>query len=166
VKRPHLTTERLRALLEYDPATGLFTWRETRNLRVRAGDLAGRTVTEEGHRAICIDYQTHTAGRLAWQWMTGKPPVQRVEHVNGDASDARWTNLRDVGRPGLAIRQGVHSQGFTDRGAGRRRFRARVYCDGCSRWVGGFETPAEARAAYWFAKAFIAAADQVVQITP
>jgi hypothetical protein len=161
-----LTTERLRELLHYDPSTGLFTWRVARSWMVKAGDVAGRKVTKEGHVAICIDYQTYTAGRLAWQWTTGTAPRHHVEHMNGVPSDSRWDNLRDIRRPGTAIRQGVHSQGFTDRGAGRRRFRARVYCDGRSRWVGGFLTRAEAREAYWFAKAFIAAASQESHFAP
>ncbi len=150
-----LTTERLRALLHYDPVSGVFTWREARSWMVKAGDVAGRKVTPEEHVAICIDYVTYTAGRLAWQWMMGKVPAHHIEHQNGKAGDASWSNLRLEPRPGIAIRQGSNAKGYTDRKSRRKRFRVRVWSDGGWKGVGGFETRAAARDAYWFAKALI-----------
>jgi len=44
-KRRRLTVERLHELLDYDPATGVFTWLEQRG-RVKAGDVAG-TITDD-----------------------------------------------------------------------------------------------------------------------
>jgi hypothetical protein len=153
-----LTTKRLRELLNYDPLTGAFTWRVQRNWMIHAGHPAGRVVTREGHVAICIDYVTYTAGRLAWQWMTGVAPTHQVEHKNGDAGDSRWRNLRDIGRPGHAIREGLHFQGYALKaGRRRKRFAVRVYCDGRTNWVGSFETATSARLAYWFAKALLEA---------
>jgi len=34
---------------------------------------------------------------LAWRLMTGLWPAERIEHVNGDRADNRWSNLREKG---------------------------------------------------------------------
>ena len=89
-----LTADRLRGLVLYDAATGLFTWRGGPR-GVRAGGSAG-TSTRTGYVAITIDGKHHQAHRLAWLYAHGQWPTAEIDHINGVRSDNRLCNLRDV----------------------------------------------------------------------
>jgi hypothetical protein len=91
--RDRIDAERLRALLAYDPATGVFRWRVHRGNRIRAGAIAG-TRDGRGRLRICLDRRTLHAHRLAWLWMTGHWPTQ-IDHINRNPSDNSWANLRE-----------------------------------------------------------------------
>lgn len=88
---------RLRELLKYDPATGVFTWRERRGPRV-AGAQAGSVKNAKGYRYIRLDGALHFEHRLAWLYETGEWPAEEIDHINGDASDNRIENLREATR--------------------------------------------------------------------
>jgi hypothetical protein len=92
-RRTQLTQERLKAVLHYDSASGLFTWRTVLSNRVRAGQVAGG-LNGDGYRLIMIDSVHYVASRLAWLWMTGHMPHHEVKHADGDPTNDRWENLR------------------------------------------------------------------------
>jgi hypothetical protein len=50
-----LTQTELQGLLDYDPATGIFTWKETRNQHAKAGDIAGGFQDESGYLRLKIN---------------------------------------------------------------------------------------------------------------
>jgi hypothetical protein len=54
----------MRALLAYDPDTGIFTWRVRMNARAHAGSLAGRN-GPHAFWVIRFDGQIYMAHRLA-----------------------------------------------------------------------------------------------------
>lgn len=87
----------LRALFHYDPDSGEFTRvitagkRRTRSGRVGSADLYGYKTTRIGGKS----YKLH---RLAWLYMTGEWPKGDIDHINGQRSDNRFANLRDVTR--------------------------------------------------------------------
>ena len=83
---------RLKQLLEYEPTTGLFRWREHRG-NVAAGQIAGCD-DANGYRTIRIDKRIYLAHRLAWLYINGQFPSAYIDHVNGDPSDNRIANLR------------------------------------------------------------------------
>lgn len=95
---PPLKHERLLELLNYDPLTGIFTWRSNRyageyhtKLNVSAGDVAGNLTS--GYVQIRIDRKLYGAHQLAWFYMTADwPPM--VDHKNTDGLDNRFINLR------------------------------------------------------------------------
>lgn len=87
-----ITVDRLRELLSYDPATGVFTWRVNRRGPARIGSVAG-TKTRFGMN-ICIDCGMYRACRLAWLYMTGEWPIANVIPLDGDCYNLRWSNLR------------------------------------------------------------------------
>ncbi|TWA89542.1 HNH endonuclease [Bradyrhizobium stylosanthis] len=76
-------------LLRYEPATGLFFWRETRG-GVRAGAVAGSF--RRGYIRIRLNGVLYGAHRLAWL-LTHNCWVY-IDHINGDPQDNRIENLR------------------------------------------------------------------------
>lgn len=90
-----ITYKRLREVLDYDPKTGVFTWRIARQ-RIRKGAKAGSLT--KFYIQIKIDYKLYYAHRLAHLYMTGLWPIDEVDHRNGKKTDNRWSNLRESTR--------------------------------------------------------------------
>src|SRR5215469_9402182 len=87
----HPTADRLRSLLDYNPATGNFIWkvkRKSGNPGQRAGSFM-----RNGYYSIGIDGRRFLAHRLAWIWFYGYAP-EYLDHINGDLADNRIRNLR------------------------------------------------------------------------
>lgn len=111
-KRELPSPQILRQLLDYDSATGFFTWRARSDLTGSGehlpprrcaswdGNFAGRragTKTKKGYRQIAtmgFQIQEH---RLAWAFHHGDWPADDIDHINGVKDDNRIENLRDVG---------------------------------------------------------------------
>jgi hypothetical protein len=91
-KRP-LTAEVLRTLVHYDPETGLFKWK-TQSWPRNPGPIEQKT--PKGYTRFSVLNKRYMAHRLAWLYVTGAWPRGQIDHINGDRSDNRWANLRDV----------------------------------------------------------------------
>ncbi len=92
--RPMLTQKRLREVLHHAPESGAFTWLRGR----RKGRVAGTRHDHRGFLKVGIDGERHLLHRLAWLWMTGIWSRWRIEQINGDHADNRWSNLREGSR--------------------------------------------------------------------
>ena len=92
---PMLTANRLRKVLCYAPATGIFRWKVTASTRAPIGTIAGAK-NGRGYRQIRIDGRHYSASRLAWLYMTGKWPNSEISYLSGKPSDTRWANLREA----------------------------------------------------------------------
>jgi len=93
--KTEISAARLRELLHYDPETGVFTRRVTRNAIAKAGTVAG-TLDRGGYVAIMVDGRRHKAHRLAWLYVYGKWPSGCLDHINRLTGDNRISNLREV----------------------------------------------------------------------
>lgn len=104
---PELTQEIVRELLDYNPETGVFTWRprdrkwfntdriwNSWNAKL-AGKPAG-TPHRSGYIWIGLNGKLLAAHRLAFLWMAGAWPTRQVDHRDRDRANNRWTNLRDA----------------------------------------------------------------------
>ncbi len=87
-----LTQARLKELVHYEPETGVFTHRISRQ-GCRAGDAAG-CADSAGYWVIKLDQRKHYAQRLACLYMTGWWPSDEVDHKDRVRSNNAWTNLR------------------------------------------------------------------------
>lgn len=89
-----LTQQRLRAVLFYNPDTGIWTWiaRPSPWSRVKPGDVAG---SKSGlpYVRIQLDGVSYTGHRLAWFWMTGEWP-KSCDHKDTKGLNNKWSNIR------------------------------------------------------------------------
>lgn len=90
-----LTQDRLKEVISYDPATGLFFNKVQRGQRGIIGEKTG-IVHHTGYIYISIDGKSYSAHRLAWLYMTGNFPVACIDHMNGKRNDNRWSNIREA----------------------------------------------------------------------
>ena len=148
-KAKTLSAKRLRKLLNYAPATGVFRWRVRRG-RNNVGTVAGSIHPPKGYRVICIDGKIYRANRLAWLYMTGKWPKLEIGYINHKTSDARWANLRAMtpSQRGAATRTrnklGVRGISITTSG----KYVARIKVAGKKKYLGLFDTIEKASVAY------------------
>lgn len=145
---PTLTHERLQQILNYDPETGVFTWRISPRYRIPHGSRAG-FIGGKGYRSICINNRTYRCNRLAWFYMTGVWPVQQIDHKNGDKTDDSWGNLR----PATNAQNQWNVPPRKDNSSGmtgvywfkpKQRWTAMLFINGKRKFLGSFKTKDEA----------------------
>lgn len=88
------TFEQLSSVLKYDPQSGEIVWIKRPANRVFIGKEAG--AMKDGYKVIRYGRANYRAHRLAWLLMTGAWPKESIDHINGDRSDNRWSNLREA----------------------------------------------------------------------
>jgi len=92
------TKERILEQYDYDPDTGVFTWKKDGiNPLVRIGARAGKTCPD-GYRSLSVGCLRFQASWVAWFLSTGEWPKSEIDHVNHDRGDDRFCNLREATR--------------------------------------------------------------------
>lgn len=150
--KPALTAERVRELLHYDPETGVFTWRVSGRGPAKVGSIAGTIHTSKGYRNIWVggNYKAH---RLAWLYVHGVWPEGQIDHINHIKDDNRIANLREVTN-GQNMQNRPHQRnspsGFKGVLGRTRsgRWPAKIAANGKQYWLGMFDSPEQAYAAY------------------
>lgn len=141
-----ITAERLRHLVCYDPDTGAFT---------RPDGVPVGCKIRLGYVMLWLDGRSWYAHRLAWLYMTGHWPKKHIDHINGNPSDNRWANLRDVTvQANAQNRHRVRSDnktgfmGVTRQGSAKNPFVAKIKGRTGVVYLGSFKTAEEAHEAY------------------
>jgi hypothetical protein len=88
-----LTAQRLREILNYDPETGQFSWKQP--AQGRSSKKIG-TKDPGGYLQISVERCVYQAHRLAWLYFYGQWPAAVIDHINRCRTDNRIANLRDV----------------------------------------------------------------------
>lgn len=83
-----LTQEKLREVFDYSPDTGLFTKKST--------GKSNWCKQAHGHMILKFEGFPYKVHRLIWFWVTGMWPLQHIDHIDGDPTNNKWENLRDV----------------------------------------------------------------------
>jgi hypothetical protein len=107
-----LAPDLVRRLLDYDPETGVLTWRARtpdmfeegkhsakNSCAAWNGQFAGRAAgvsREDGYRRVMVLGKNLFSHRIAWAIMTGSWPREQIDHINGIKNDNRFINLREA----------------------------------------------------------------------
>ena len=136
----------LRQLLKYEPETGKLFW------RTRFNGREAFTYTDKGYRRGAVFGRMLRAHRVAWAIYYGEWPKDEIDHINGDKSDNRICNLRDVNRaenthnlPLSPRNKTGHVGLFFDKK--RQKWQSRIMVGGSHKHLGYFSTKPEAIAA-------------------
>lgn len=153
-----LTHKRLLELIDYNPETGIAYWKITSGGR-KAGSRVGTVMygskrskpyryfgcAEHGPRKLPFSHMAHF-------YMTKRWPKGEMDHKNGDTLDNRWSELRPATREQNEANRGARRhnklgiKGVVLTKAGK--YTAAIYRRGAREYLGVFDTPQEASAAY------------------
>jgi hypothetical protein len=144
--------EKVKELFDY--RDGKLFWRESR-ANVKVGAEAGY-LRRDGYRQIKVDGKNYYTHRLIFLYHHGYIP-EFLDHKDGSRLNNRIENLR----PATKSQNNANSKarksvtGFKGVSANGKRFLARIKKDGRDIYLGTFDTPEEANAAYLTAAKFI-----------
>jgi hypothetical protein len=148
-----LTHDRLLQVLNYDPETGDFVWKQQLSTsKGKIGTKAG-CVGPGGYWQIGIDEVRFLGHRLAWFYVFGIWP-KRLDHKDGTRTNNRIANLREATVSQNAANKHCQKNISGFKGVQARpnnRWRALIEVNGKCLTLGTFGTPQEASAAYFAA---------------
>lgn len=161
--RDDLTAEYVRSILNYDPLTGII-WYKPRAIRpgyerfdrtwnARYAVPKKREMKDNSYLHLRIDGVIYKAHRIAWLHYYGVWPSELLDHENTIRSDNRIENLRDADfskntmNSCLRSDNACHFKGV-DYMPKKRKWRARIGINGRNIYLGLFDTPEDAHAAY------------------
>lgn len=152
LREASLSHETLTRLLDYDPATGIFRWKITTSNRMKVGDVAGQN--SKGHLIIQVNSLRYMAHRLAWFYVYKVWPEDEIDHKNLVRNDNRIDNLREATHQQNVrnVARKKHNKtgfkGVIRHNQSPHKFAAQITINGKCTYLGIFDTPEDAHAAY------------------
>ena len=143
------------SLFSYDSESGILT-SKVNSTRRSIGEPVG--FCNKMRRVIYFNKKAEFAYRIIWLMHNGKWPDGVIDHINGNPSDDRIENLRDV-----SVRTNLENQtrpakrnttGFlgVTKTRNRRRFMATIFVNQKQIYLGTYDDPELAHEAYVKAK--------------
>lgn len=145
--KPLPPVELLRELFDYDPDTGVVTYKKPRK-KIRVGNPVGREHSA-GYIWTSINSSNYLLHRLIWKMVTGSDPAGEVDHIDRNRKNNAWKNLRVV--TASQNRTNAGRVGALPRGVMRNKsgtFGAQIQIKGCRQYLGTFASIEEAHQAY------------------
>lgn len=139
-----LDQKRLKQIVTYNKNTGLFT-------KIKTGTVISST--NYGYLRLFIDNKRYKLHRLAWLYEFGVLPSKFIDHINGNRSDNRIVNLREVTNAENCLNQKKAKKnsstgllGVSKHGNGK--YQASIMYKGKDIHLGTFKDPHEAYRIY------------------
>jgi hypothetical protein len=151
-----ITYEYVSKILDYDPETGLFTWKAGVKKHL-LNKPAGCVRKTDSCVVIGINKKTYLAHHIAWLLVYKKLPKHEIDHINQNRADNRICNLRDVDHRTNCqnYRKATKNNKISGLlGAAQRngRYYSRIRVGNKRITIGTFDTAEEAHQAYLVAK--------------
>ena len=87
--------EELKEFLDYNPDTGIFTWKKQVAPNIKVGQKAGVMHSWTYYIIITFKNREYYAHRLGYYMYHGIDPLEKlVDHIDGDRSNNKINNLR------------------------------------------------------------------------
>lgn len=145
-----LTHAEVIAAITYDPHTGELR-RRVRSGKAAAGALCN-TVNWKGYIEFPVNNVLVRAHRLAFFIVNGRWPIDQIDHIDGNKQNNSLANLREVDNrtncENKKSRNKNNTSGFPGVVSRGKKWEARIGCSGKLLYLGLFETPQLAHAAY------------------
>lgn len=152
-----ITAQEARELLSYDPNSGKFTWKVSKSSRAISGNIAGCKTGR--YETISINGTKYRSNRLAWLFYYGEWPKNVVDHIDGDPSNNKIANLRDVSQAENVRNKTKPYVGslvpYIGVTISKGKFRAMIGVGRKNKCLGRYNTAEEASEAYQKAKSEI-----------
>ena len=143
--------ERLNYRLRYDPETGKIYHRNPKHKKFLGVEAGSKHCC--GYRQLVIDKKHYLAHRVAW-FLTHKVwPEGDIDHIDGDRSNNRLSNIRQCSRTRNSQNAMSHKgnskyKGVWNSGRKTNPFQAHIQVFGARKYLGSFERELEAALAY------------------
>ena len=139
--KPLPSRQELQEKYTYVPKTGLLY----RNSTGRVVGTKAKYCIQLVHKGLRL-----LAHRVAWKMVTGKDPVDTIDHINRDPHDNRWVNLRGATRTQQNANRVMPSKYLRGTARSKNKWQAQIYKDGKRIHLGSFATEMEAHLAYCY----------------
>lgn len=154
-RKVEITAEVVRRLFDYDPITGVLTWRIQSHITVKPGTPAG-TLSAAGYLIVSIGGKKYRGHRLIWLHQFGRWPTKFIDHINGNPGDNRLANLRDVSCVASSANTRAHRDSASGLkgvfgGSDRKTWQAKIQVNHVRYCLGSYSTKEEAHEVYCLA---------------
>jgi hypothetical protein len=135
-------------LFNYDPKTGVFTWKTAMSRKTPIGTVAG-FLKDDGYWSIGFNWKQFRADKLAWLYVYGEYPMTQVIHIDGNTANSAIDNLT-LEKSKQQIEKEAISFTYlaTKKGGVTRKWMAHIEQAGKMVCLGAFETKRDAKDAY------------------
>jgi hypothetical protein len=152
--RARPTPDELRQMFHYDPESGFLYWKVRASRRIQIGDVAGvASAKEKGRITVGISGRLFRAHVIAWAVVTGVWPENEIDHRDENPGNNKWKNLREASKSQNTcnirhIKSNTSGYKGVSYDKKRNKYAAKIKKDGKIAYLGRFNTPWEASAAY------------------
>jgi hypothetical protein len=152
--RATVTAEYARKILNYDPETGIFTWRERPGRTCVIGAVA--SAVQKGRNTVTLGGTRFQASNVAWLYVYGEWPDFEVDHRDRDKFNDAIGNLRSSTTMKNMMNMGKtarNTSGFKGVSPHGDRFVVWIRADGYKYYLGRFRQADHGAAVYRIAAA-------------
>lgn len=141
-------------MFDYDPETGVLTWRVRLANSTFIGQEAGTESCHKGktYRHVKAFGKRYVAHRIIFLWKTGDWPPYEIDHEDGNGLNNRWSNLK----PKTHLENSRNQRKPSNNSSGvigvnwnkeSRKWKSYIYSNGSQIHLGSFTNKVDAIAA-------------------